>query len=188
MCAASSGESHTKLWVQRVPSTKWGTRSVEKSAKSLTMVRQDHPISSSILIAATLLALNASPAQTETIDIFDDHGGSASNYAARWAQYRRDGIHVRVAGPCESECTMVVGNLRREHICVTPEGRFGFRLTDLPRVTATLWKSYPTDIKIWLSQHGGLTHQFIWLRAPEVYRFFRQCEEVPRYSSFSVVK
>jgi len=83
---------------------------------------------------------------------------------------------------------MVIGHLNREHICVTPEGRFGFRLADLPRGTAALWRSYPTDIKVWLSRNGGLTRQLIWMRAPEIYRFFRQCEDARRYSSFSVVK
>ena len=83
---------------------------------------------------------------------------------------------------------MVIGHLNREHICVTPEGRFGFRLADLPRTTAALWRSYPTDIKVWLSRNGGLTHQLIWMRTPEIYRFFRQCEDARRYSSFSVVK
>jgi len=83
---------------------------------------------------------------------------------------------------------MVIGHLNREHICVTPEGSFGFRLADLPHGTAVVWRSYPTDIKVWLSRHGGLTHRLIWMRAPEVYRFFRRCEEEPRYSSFSVVK
>ncbi|HET7806050.1 MAG TPA: hypothetical protein VFL53_17560 [Pseudolabrys sp.] len=142
------------------------------------------------IVAATLAALSAWPSQAETIDIVGDRGGSGSgsNYVARWAQYRRDGVHVRIAGPCESECTMIIGYLNRDHICVTPEGRFGFRLADLPRETAALWRSYPMDIKVWLSRNGGLTHQFMWMRSPEVYRFFHRCEETRRYSSFSVVK
>jgi hypothetical protein len=74
---------------------------------------------------------------------------------------------------------MVIGRLGREHICVTPEASFGFRLAGLPHVTATMWRSYPTDIKVWLGRRGGLTHQVIWMRAPEVYRFLRRCEEAP---------
>jgi hypothetical protein len=138
--------------------------------------------------AAALMALNVWPSFAETIDIIDDRGGSSSIYVARWAQYRRDGVHVRIAGPCESECTMIVGHLNRGHICVTPAASFGFRLADLPRGTATLWRSYPTDIKVWLSRHGGLTHELVRLGAPDIYHFFRRCEEAQRYSSFSVVK
>ena len=151
------------------------------------MTGHGHAIRNSI-VAVALAALNAWPSQAETIDIIDDHGGGGGSSVARWIQYRRDGVHVRIAGRCESECTMVIGHLNREHICVTPEGRFGFRLADLPRATAALWRSYPTDIKIWLSRNGGLTHQVIWMRVPEIYRFFRPCEDARRYSSFSVVK
>jgi hypothetical protein len=158
-----------------------------KIRQTLPMAGRGHAIRNSI-VATALAALNAWPSQAETIDIVDDRGGSSGSYAARRAQYRRDGVHVRITGPCESECTMVIGHLNREHVCVTAEGRFGFRLADQPNRTATLWRSYPTDIKIWLSRNGGLTHQLVWMQAPEIYRFFRQCEDVPRYSSFSVVK
>jgi hypothetical protein len=151
------------------------------------MAQPAHAIRNGI-VAAALAALNVWPSQAETIDIIEDHGGSGINYVARWTQYRRDKVRVRIAGPCESECTMVIGHLNPENICVTPEGSFGFRLADLPSGTGTLWRSYPTDIKVWLSRYGGLTHRLIWMRAPEVYRFFRRCEEEPRYSSFSVVK
>jgi hypothetical protein len=151
------------------------------------MVGRRQTIRNSI-VAAAIAVLNAWPSQAETIDITDDRGGSGINYVARWAQYRRDGVHVRITGPCESECTMVIGLLSRGQICVMSEGSFGFRLADLPSGTGTIWRSYPTDIKAWLSRHGGLRHESVWLRAPEIYRFFRRCEDVQRYSSFSVVK
>lgn len=142
------------------------------------MAGRDYSIRNSV-VAAAIAALIVWPSQAETVDIIYDRGGSIGNYAARWAQYRRDGVHVRIAGPCESECTMVLGHLNRDHICVTPEASFGFRLADLPGGTAALWKSYPTDIKVWLSRHGGLTHEFIRLQAPELYRFLHRCDEAP---------
>ena len=186
-CVRSHATMRHKLGDQRTLSSNGRTQNITKYAKRLTMAGRGHAIRNSI-VAMALAASNAWPSQAETIDIVDDRGGSSGSYAARWAQYRRDGVHVRITGPCESECTMVIGHLNREHICVTAEGRFGFRLADLPNRTATLWRSYPTDIKIWLSRNGGLTHQLVWMQAPETYRFFRQCEDVPRYSSFSVVK
>jgi hypothetical protein len=110
------------------------------------------------------------PSRAATID------GKTAEYAARWAQYRREGVSVRIAGPCESECTMILGHVSRDHICVTPEARLGFRLAAAPVGTATLWKSYPTDIKAWVMRNGGLGREAVWLRAPEVYRFFRICD------------
>lgn len=168
-------------------STNWMTRTLRKYAKRMKMARRGYAIRN-IIVAAALMALNASSSQAETVDIVEDHGGNASAYAARWAQYRRAGVRVRIAGPCESECTMILGHLSRDRICVTHAASFGFRLADLPQRTAVLWRSYPTDIKVWLSRHGGLTHELIWLRAPELYHFFRDCEDAQRYSSFSVVK
>jgi len=70
------------------------------------MAQPAHAIRNGI-VAAALAALNVWPSQAETIDIIEDHGGSGINYVARWTQYRRDKVRVRIAGPCESECTMV---------------------------------------------------------------------------------
>src|SRR5689334_18005404 len=176
------------LWARRAPSPNRRTQATRNYVKRLGMAERTTSTRSSIFGAAGLMTLSVWPLHAETIDILDDHGGTTSAYAARWAQHRRDGIHVRIAGPCESECTMIVGSLRRERICVRPDARFGFRVADLPSHTARVWKSWPTDIKIWLSRHGGLTRQLTWLEAPDIYRFFRRCADEPRYSSFSVVK
>jgi len=68
------------------------------------------------LIVAAILALTASAvssamptASAETIEVTYDNGGRLNEYAARWASYRRNGTHVRIAGPCArppaSQCT-----------------------------------------------------------------------------------
>jgi hypothetical protein len=38
-----------------------------------------------------------------------------------------------------------------------------------------LLRAYQPDIRAWIDAHGGLTPHFIWMRAPEIYRFFRRC-------------
>jgi len=51
-----------------------------------------------------------------------------------------------------------------------------------------VWPSEAETIDI-IDDHGGLTHQLIWTRTPEVYRFFASVRRsAARYSSFSVVK
>ena len=87
----------------------------------------------------------------------------------------RQGTNVRIAGPCQSACTLLLGHIPRDRICVTPEASFGFQLAVMPQATAVLWRAYPTDIKAWISEHGGLTRDFIRLQAPDIYRFFRPC-------------
>ena len=145
------------------------------------------------IIVAAILGLTASAvssamptASAETIEVTYDNGGRFNEYAARWASYRRNGTHVRVAGPCYSECTVLLGQIRRDHICVTADASFGFHLADLPATTAALWKAYPTDIKAWISQHGGLTDEFLLLQSPDLQQFFPKCGEA--HSTFSAIR
>ena len=126
-------------------------------------------------ILAATLALPAVPARAETIDVYDNHGGSVAAYDARWAQHGRAGASVRITGPCKSACTVLLLHIPRNRICVMPNASFGFHQAKLPQMTALLWNGYPGDIKGWINAHGGLTREFIWMRAPDVYRYFKRC-------------
>jgi hypothetical protein len=125
-------------------------------------------------VLATLLC-GAMPAAAETIDVFDNHGGSVFEYSARWTELAARGVSVRIVGPCQSACTVLLGHIPRNRICVTPAASFGFHLAKRPDASAILWKSYQTDIRKWINQHGGLQRDFIWLHAPETFRFFHKC-------------
>jgi hypothetical protein len=126
-------------------------------------------------ILAVLLLGAALPARAETIDVYDNHGGRVAAYNARWAALGRRGVSVRIVGPCQSACTVLLGHIPRSRICVTPQASFGFHLAHLPQATATLWSAYAPDIKAWINRHGGLTRDFIWMRAPDTYRYFHKC-------------
>jgi hypothetical protein len=119
--------------------------------------------------------LFALSAQAETIDVSDSHGGSVAAYNARWQKLGRKGVDVRIVGPCQSACTVLLGHIPRSRICVTPEASFGFHLAHLPQATAMLRRAYAPDITAWINAHGGLTRHFIWMRAPDTYRYFRKC-------------
>lgn len=127
------------------------------------------------LIFAFLFSVAALPARAETIDVYDNHGGSVAQYDARWAALAQRGVSVRIVGPCQSACTVLLGHIPHGRICVTPNASFGFHLAHLPQATTTLWHSYSSGIKAWINAHGGLTHDFIWMRAPDIYRFFHKC-------------
>jgi hypothetical protein len=127
------------------------------------------------VIFTLALSLAALSARAETIDVHDSHGGRVADYNMRWAAHGRQGASVRIVGPCQSACTVLLGHIPRSRICVTPQARFGFHLARLPQATATLWNAYPADIKAWINQRGGLKAEFIWMGAPDVYRFFRKC-------------
>lgn len=128
-----------------------------------------------LIFAAAMLVLAAGFARAETIDVYDNHGGRVSEYDARWAGLAARGVKVRIVGPCQSACTVLLGHIPRSRICVTPNASFGFHLAHLESATATLRRAYAADIRGWIKQHGGLTHNFIWMRAPDIYRYFKKC-------------
>jgi hypothetical protein len=127
-----------------------------------------------VLSALTLLIFTSS-AWAETIDVSDNHGGSVAEYDAHWTELAQQGVAVRIVGPCQSACTVLLGHVPRNRICVTSDASFGFHLAHLPQATATLWNAYAPDIKAWINAHGGLTQDFIWMRAPDTYRYFHKC-------------
>jgi hypothetical protein len=65
-----------------------------------------------LLLAAMLLIL-AVPALAETIDVSDNHGGSVAQYSAHWSELARRGVNVRIVGPCQSACTVLLGHIPR---------------------------------------------------------------------------
>jgi hypothetical protein len=132
------------------------------------------PVKPKTVILAAVLCI-AGPAAAKTIDVFDNHGGSVAEYNARWSELAARGVSVRIVGPCQSACTVLLGHIQRSRICVTPAESFGFHLARLSSATAILWNGYQADIRAWANQHGGLQRDFIWLRAPETFRFFHKC-------------
>ena len=127
------------------------------------------------LLLTLLLAFAALPVRAETIDVYDNHGGSVVAYDQRWSGIAARGVNVRVVGPCKSACTVLLGHIPRDRICVTPQASFGFHLAKMPRATVIIWNLYPADIKGWINAHGGLQTDLVWMRAPDTYQHFKKC-------------
>jgi hypothetical protein len=75
------------------------------------------------------------------------------------------------------EALLLLAHIPRSKICVMPAASFGFHQALRPEMT-TLWNGYPSDVKAWITQHGGLQAPrttLIWLRAPGTYKFFHRC-------------
>jgi hypothetical protein len=127
------------------------------------------------LLLAAVLCLSASVVRAEVVDISDDHGGLVASYQSQWQQLAARGVSVRIVGPCVSACTILVGYIPRERICVMPSAYLGFHWATTQFHTLELMTIYPADIRQWIGQHGGLTSQLILLKAPAIYRYFRKC-------------
>ena len=77
------------------------------------------------LTAAVLAALTVAPAHA-TMRITDDMGGLMTEYASRFSSMRQSGEKVVIDGSCYSACTMLLGMLSRDQVCVTPNAVLGF--------------------------------------------------------------
>jgi hypothetical protein len=127
-----------------------------------------------------------SPAAAAAIvRIADDGGGNIGVYYSRFIALRDSGAQVAIDGSCSSACTMVLGIVPHDRICVTPKavlgfhaawrpGFLGFQVINDP-ATRTLWSLYPASIRQWIAHNGGLGLQMIYLSGPELFAMYRQC-------------
>jgi hypothetical protein len=127
------------------------------------------------LLIVVVGSLAASFARAETVEIRGDYGGVVYWYQLQWEKLASRGVNVRIAGPCASACTVLVGYIPREHICVTSKGSLGFHVATDGSVTRLLLTIYPPDIRSWIDQHGGLSWNILWLQGSALYGFFRRC-------------
>jgi hypothetical protein len=129
----------------------------------------------SVLVAFLSLPFAASAANAVTVEVSDDHGGILPLYQARWHDLAEQNVRVEIVGPCVSACTILFGYIPSQKICVTPNASLGFHLATMQFATDALWKAYPDAVRDWITKHGGLTHQLLWLKPPEIFHFFRKC-------------
>ena len=132
-------------------------------------------ISVLMIAAVAWTAFAMPPARAETIQVSDNHGGSVAEYDARWDGLAARGVDVKIVGPCQSACTVLLAHIPYDRICVTPQATFGFHQAHRADATATLWAGYSAGIREWINARGGLTPDFKWMGAPDTYRFFHKC-------------
>jgi hypothetical protein len=116
-----------------------------------------------------VLSVLTSAAAHADYRITRDHGGLFDEYKAKYAAIRDRGERVVIDGICNSACTLVLGIVPLNRICVTPRASLGFHqayydksLTFGVKVTsyagtADLMSYYPSSVKDWISRNGGLT-------------------------------
>ncbi|HWV53284.1 hypothetical protein [Pseudorhodoplanes sp.] len=133
-------------------------------------------------VFAILLAADASAA----VRISNDMGGQIGPYLDNYVSLRNSGQRVVIDGPCLSACTIVLGVMPRERICVTRRAQLGFHAAWNPgrngqpvlsaAGTKALWDIYPGDIRAWLKKRGGLKPKMVFLSGPELMAMYRACD------------
>ena len=136
------------------------------------------------LIAGLLMLANLSSSQA-AMRISDDPGGKIGAYLDKYQGLRSSGETVIIDGLCASACTMVLGSVPRERICVTSQAVLGFHaawdsgadghpITN-PGATRMLYSIYPSSVRRWIAARGGLKPQMIFLRGKELTSMYRPC-------------
>jgi hypothetical protein len=77
------------------------------------------------LILILLLALTV-PASAD-LRIRRDHGGYLEEYKAKYARIRDSGERIIIDGICNGACTVLLGIVPLNRVCVTPRARLGFK-------------------------------------------------------------
>jgi hypothetical protein len=136
------------------------------------------------LLAAVLLVVGMASSHA-AVRIADDRGGRIGTYVDKYQDLRKTGQEVMIDGLCASACTIVLGQIPRDRICVTSHATLGFhaawdfgpngRAVTNPEATQMLYSMYPTSVKRWISARGGLTPHMIFLRGKELQALFKPC-------------
>lgn len=136
------------------------------------------------IVGAVFLALMAGGASA-AVRISNDAGGQIGPYLDNFAMVRNSGQKVIIDGPCLSACTMVLGIVPRDRICVTSRAKLGFHAAWNPAAngkvvmshagTKALWEIYPSHIRSWLNKRGGLKTKMIYLSGSELTAMYPPC-------------
>src|SRR5215471_20688062 len=136
------------------------------------------------LVGAALAASMISNASA-AVRIKADPGGQIGPYLESLAELRSSGERVIIDGPCLSACTMVLGVIPRERICVTRRARLGFHAAWHPGNngrpitsrggTQLLMDIYPQNVRNWIARKGGLTPRMVYLHGRELASMYPTC-------------
>ena len=136
------------------------------------------------LLAAFLLfaGMGASHA---VVRIADDRGGRIGTYVDKYQDLRSSGETVIIDGLCASACTIVLGAIPHDRICVTSHATLGFhaawdfgangRAITNSEATQMLYSMYPSAVRRWISQRGGLTPHMLFLRGKQLEALYKPC-------------
>ena len=136
-----------------------------------------------LLTAVLLLAgVGASHA---VVRIAEDRGGRIGTYVDKYQDLSSSGEAVFIDGLCASSCTIVLGAVPHDRICVTSKANLGFhaawdfgsngRAVTNPEATQMLYSMYPAPVKKWIAQRGGLTPKMIFLRGKALQAMYKPC-------------
>jgi hypothetical protein len=117
------------------------------------------------IVTAVFLLVGLAPALAD-VRILASPGGDVVQFLKLFEILKHSGERIIIDGPCYSACTLVLTEIPRNHICVTSRAVLGFhaprvvdqdgREYDASGAKRLIAATYPTAIRGWIDQHGGL--------------------------------
>ena len=158
--------------------------SYQRVAVSITYVEAGSMILLMGLLAAMFLLTGVGTSHA-VVRIANDPGGQIGRYVQRYDQLRASGQTVVIDGLCASSCTIVLGAIPHEKICVTRNANLAFHaawdfgargqtITN-PGATRMLYSMYPSQVRRWIANRGGLSPRMIYLRGRQLEMMYRPC-------------
>jgi hypothetical protein len=136
------------------------------------------------LLAAMLLLAGVGSSHA-VVRIADDRGGRIGTYVDKYQGLRSSGEMVIIDGLCASACTIVLGAVAHDKICVTSHAELGFhaawdfgangRAVTNAEATQMLYSMYPSSVRHWIARRGGLTPRMIFLRGKQLQALYKPC-------------
>ncbi|MCL2715203.1 MAG: hypothetical protein FWD68_11615 [Alphaproteobacteria bacterium] len=135
-------------------------------------------------VIAGILVSGVEPGNA-VVRIAGDRGGRIGTYFDKYQHLRSSGEMVVIDGLCASACTIVLGTIPSNRICVTSHATLAFhaawdmgrngRLVTNPAATRMLYMMYPSPVRRWIASHGGLTPRMLFLRGKPLQAMYRPC-------------
>ena len=136
-------------------------------------------------VARGVLLLAGVGASHAVVRIGEDRGGRIGTYVDKYQDLRSSGETVIIDGLCASACTIVLGAVPHDKICVTSHANLGFhaawdfgangRAITNPEATQMLYSMYPSAVRHWIASRGGLTPHMIFLRGKQLMSMYQPC-------------
>src|SRR4051812_17715365 len=141
------------------------------------------------IVCLVIALLWCGTAQAE-LRIARDFGGFVEEYKAKYTKVRDRKERVIIDGICNSACTLVLGIVPLNRICVTPNASLGFHQAYYDQTwtfgikvtsyagTSDLESYYPPAVKDWIKRQGGLTRDMKRVKnGPDLWAMVDPCPE-----------
>ena len=136
------------------------------------------------ILAALIIAIvtTVGSAHAEKVYYLHDPGGNIAEHYFKYSQVNAEYDRVVIDGRCKSACTMALGIVPLNKICITPSGYFMFHAAHNrdrsfnPHLTQQMAAAYSPEVRDWVMRHHAIEQvdPYTYLYAKDV-KFIRHC-------------